>query len=61
MDVGEVRISRTSRTKLGDKARYVIYLPTNRNYLWRILHEKRIRVRVFMEIPEVVSEGSGEG
>jgi hypothetical protein len=60
MDVGEVRISRTSRTKL-DKARYLIYLPTNRNYLWRILHEKRIRVRVFIEIPEVASESSGEG
>jgi len=53
IDVGELRISGTSLGKRGGK-RYLIYLPTNRNYLWRLLHERRVRVRVFIEIPEEV-------
>jgi hypothetical protein len=50
IDVGEIHISRTS---LGKKigSRYLIYLPMNRNYLWRLLHEKGIKVRVFIEVP----------
>jgi hypothetical protein len=60
VDVGELRISRTTLGKRGGE-RYLIYLPLNRNYLWRELYERRVRVRVFIEIPEVVSKSSGEG
>jgi len=52
IDAGELRISKT-RYRIGDKLedRFLIYLPVNRNYLWRILHEKNIKVRIFIEIP----------
>jgi hypothetical protein len=53
VDVGEVNISRTT---LGKKhgERYLIYLPMNRNYLWKTLHELNAKVRVYIEIPEDV-------
>jgi hypothetical protein len=53
LDVGELRISRTTLGKRGGE-RYLIYLPLNRNYLWRELYERRVRVRVFIEIPEEI-------
>jgi hypothetical protein len=54
VDVGEVKISQTS---LGKKRgpRYLIYLPTTRNYLWQMLHASGHRVRVFIEIPADVA------
>jgi hypothetical protein len=61
VDVGEVRITRTT---LGKKQgeRYLIYLPMNRNYLWRLLHDLDAKVRVFIEIPEdVLKKISQEG
>jgi hypothetical protein len=51
IDVGELRISRTSLGKKRAGERYLIYLPLNRNYLWRALHERGAKVRVFIEIP----------
>jgi hypothetical protein len=49
IDVGEVRVSRS--TLKGPKGpRFLIYLPTTRNYLWRELHESGRKVRVFIEI-----------
>jgi hypothetical protein len=49
IDVGEVRISRS--TLRGPKGpRFLIYLPTTRNYLWRELHESGRKVRVFIEV-----------
>jgi hypothetical protein len=56
IDVGELRISKT-RYRIGNKLedRFLIYLPINRNYLWRILHKKNIKVRIFIEIPAEVS------
>jgi hypothetical protein len=57
IDVGELRVARSS---LGPRKgpRYLIYLPTARNYLWRVLHESGRRVRVFIEVPPGVAEGS---
>ena len=34
------------------KDRYLIYLPINLNYLWRELHERKLKVRVYIEIPD---------
>jgi len=53
IDAGELRISRTTLGKReGD--RYLIYLPMNRNYLWRFLHNANAKVRVYLEVPEDV-------
>ncbi len=52
IDVGELKISRTTPDKARGKARYVIYLPLARNYLWQELYEKRAVVRVYLEIVE---------
>jgi hypothetical protein len=61
IDVGEVHISRTT---LGKKSgeRYLIYLPMNRNYLWKNLHDLNVKVRVYIEIPEdILKKISQEG
>jgi hypothetical protein len=58
VDVGEVRITRTNLGKNRPGKRYLIYLPLNRNYLWEVLHERNVKVRVFIEIP---SEGLNRG
>jgi hypothetical protein len=51
IDVGEIRIARaTQDAKRG--GRYLIYLPTTRSYLWRVLHELGVKVRVYIEVPE---------
>jgi|GEM_PF-6967438 len=34
------------------KDRYLVYLPVSLNYLWRELHSKKVKVRVYIEIPE---------
>jgi hypothetical protein len=58
IDVGEIHITRTT---LGKKQgeRYLIYLPTNRNYVWKLLHDLGVKVRVYIEIPEDVLEKVG--
>jgi len=33
------------------KDRYLIYLPVDLNYIWKELHEKEVKVRVYIEIP----------
>ncbi len=50
IDVGELKISRTAIVK--GKPRYLIYLPVRRNYLWEELYNKRVRVRVYLELVE---------
>jgi hypothetical protein len=52
IDAGELRVSKTGLGKKKPGERYLIYLPLNRNYLWRTLHESGVKVRVFIEIPE---------
>lgn len=34
------------------KDRYLVYLPVSLNYLWKELHSKKVKVRVYIEIPE---------
>ena len=34
------------------KDRFLIYLPVTLNYLWKELHERKVRVRVYIEVPE---------
>lgn len=52
IDVGELRVARTTKDKARGKARYVIYLPINRNYLWEYLYNNKVRIRVYFEIVE---------
>jgi len=62
LDIGEVRISRAT-ARLGGiegKARYLVYLPTSRAYLWKALHETGERVRLYIEIPERVRAKLGK-
>jgi hypothetical protein len=44
IDCGELTISRSS---LGSKGglRHLIYLPLNRSYLWKLLNEKKVKVK----------------
>jgi hypothetical protein len=37
-------------TKAGQ--RYLIYLPTELNEIWRMLHEKKVELNVIIEIPD---------
>lgn len=50
VDVGDVRITRATLSRRNE--RYLVYLPTTRNYLWRALHDLGVKVRVYLEIPE---------
>jgi hypothetical protein len=52
IDCGELPISKSTLGKKGGE-RYWIHLPIARNYLWRALHGRR--VRVFLQIS---TEGS---
>ena len=52
IDVGEVHISRTSLGRNKPEKRYLVYLPLNRNYLWKALYEKERKVRVYIEVLE---------
>lgn len=54
IDVGEVRVARATLTGVRGKARYLVYLPTPRNYVWKVLHESNERVRLYVEVPESV-------
>jgi hypothetical protein len=62
IDVGEVKIARATTRLHGieGKARYLVYLPTSRAYLWKALHETGERVRIFIEIPERVRAKLGK-
>ncbi|MEM0233318.1 MAG: hypothetical protein QXL22_04785 [Candidatus Nezhaarchaeales archaeon] len=51
IDVGERRIARVG----SKKERYLIYLPIERNYIWRRLWESG-RIRVYIEIVDVESK-----
>jgi len=61
IDAGDLRVSKTSLGRKRPGERYLIYLPLNRNYLWRALHESGVKVRVFIEIPGEALKESGEG
>jgi hypothetical protein len=50
IDVGEVKIAQTTLGRRGG-LRYLIYLPMNRNYIWKVLHASGHKVRAFVEVP----------
>ena len=57
IDIGEVRIAKSSLGRKIQGSRYVIYLPINRNYLWEELHKTNRKFRVFIEVfSDVVEE-----
>jgi hypothetical protein len=57
VDVGERNIVMATRDYGRGKPRFIINLPTTRNDLWRYLWERKIPVKVFIEIP---SEALGD-
>jgi hypothetical protein len=52
IDVGERSIVLATKDYGRGKARFIINLPTTRNDLWRYLWERKVTVKVFIEIPE---------
>ena len=44
IDCGELVISKSSLGKKRKGERYLVYLPLSRNYLWRGLHGRKVRV-----------------
>jgi hypothetical protein len=64
IDVGEKRIALNTRNCGDGRPRFMIYLPIERNDLWRLLWEKKVKVKVFIEIPEEelrrIMQGGGE-
>jgi hypothetical protein len=52
IDVGERNIVMVTRNYGRGKPRLSINLPIERNDLWQWLWERKIKVRVFIEIPE---------
>jgi len=40
--------------------RYLIYLPTSHNDLWRVIWEGKVKVKVFIEVPETVNKEPSE-
>jgi hypothetical protein len=55
IDAGELVISKSTLGKRKEGSRYLIYLPSNRCYIWRLLNERKIKVRVYLELPEKLS------
>jgi len=51
IDVGERNIVMATKDYGRGKPRFVINLPTTRNDIWIYLWEKKIPVKVFIEIP----------
>jgi len=62
IDIGERHIVMATKDYGRGKPRFLIYLPTERNDLWQLLWERRVKVKVFIEIPEdVLKKISQEG
>ncbi|MCC6024055.1 MAG: hypothetical protein LM600_05080 [Thaumarchaeota archaeon] len=61
IDVGERRIVIATKDYGRGKPRFIINLPTTRNDLWQYLWEKKIPVKVFIEIPKEVLKEDEEG
>jgi hypothetical protein len=58
IDVGERNIVMATKDYGRGRPRFIINLPTTRNDLWQYLWERKIPVKVFIEIP---SEGLNRG
>jgi len=61
IDVGERNVVMATRDYGRGKPRFIINLPTTRNDLWQYLWERKIPVKVFIEIPEEALRESEEG
>jgi hypothetical protein len=57
VDVGERQIVMATRNYKKGRPRFIITLPISRNDLWQYLWERRVPVKVFIEIPEEAVEG----
>jgi len=58
IDVGERNVVMATKDYGRGKPRFVINLPTTRNDLWQYFWEKKIPVKVFIEVPaEVLNYG----
>jgi hypothetical protein len=55
LDCGELYISKSTLGKKREGLRYLIYLHSNRGYLWKLLNERKIKVRVYIELLEELS------
>jgi homoserine dehydrogenase len=55
LDCGELYISKSTLGKKREGLRYLIYLHSNRGYLWKLLNERKIKVRVYIELLEGLS------
>jgi len=53
MPLGERRITRLIKGRI---ERYIVYLPTNLNYLWREIHENNNKIRMYIEMPRETIE-----
>jgi putative cell wall-binding protein len=61
VDCGKLYVSKTSLGAKRSGERYLIYLPISRNYLWKILHDSKVKVTVFLQLPENLPEKTAEG
>jgi hypothetical protein len=61
VDCGKLYVSKTSLGAKRSGERYLIYLPISRNYLWKIIHDSRIKVTVFLQLPENLLKDSQKG
>jgi len=52
IDVGERFVVMATKNYRRGKPRFIINLPTTRNVLWIYLWEKKVPVKVFIELPE---------
>jgi uncharacterized protein YdhG (YjbR/CyaY superfamily) len=52
IDIGERNIVMVTKDYGRGKPRFSINLPIERNDLWQMLWERRVKVKVFIEIPE---------
>jgi hypothetical protein len=58
IDCGELLVAKSTLGKKRPGLRFLIYLPSNRNYLWKSLNNAKLRVRVYIELPKVASTES---
>jgi hypothetical protein len=60
IDIGLRSITLATRDCGRGKPRFIIYLPIDRNDIWELLWEKKVRVKVFLIIPEEELKKIGE-
>jgi hypothetical protein len=56
LDIGERYIVMATKDYGRGKPRFVINLPTTRNDLWIYLWQRKVPVKVFIELPEDLSK-----